>query len=85
MTNPLDESRPPRWGGDWGEIRALVLAWNNERGWYVDLDLDGDREPGENPRDVRFVILAGPSGESCFQVNVPVDVLRTLAQRIGEL
>lgn len=62
-------------------IRVLAATVDDGR-WSVDLDVED--EPAADPSLVRFVLAAGDGSFSCT-LDLPVDVLRALAERIAEL
>lgn len=62
-------------------IRVLAATFDDGR-WSVDLDVEV--EPAEDPGLVRFVVAAG-DGAFSSTVDLPVDVLRRIAERIAEL
>lgn len=62
-------------------IRILAATFDDGR-WSVDLDVDD--EPAEDPELVRFVVadVAAPFSAT---FDMPVEVLRRMAERIAEL
>jgi len=81
MTGPLDETRPLRRAD--GGIRVLALDVDEHGKWLVEVDVDDDREEHEDPTAVRFAMI--DATRDCFQLTVPLKVLKELAERIEEL
>lgn len=90
MTGPLNEflhpaqvstEHPELWPP---KIRALAIGPSEHGGWDVALDIDDDREPGEDPGDVRLALVSADD-RAAFHITLPVQVLRELARRIDEL
>jgi hypothetical protein len=61
-------------------IRVIAVTYEDGE-WSVDTEVD-DPEPGDDPSKVR---LALAYAEDTFEVDVPVEVLQRIGEKIGEL
>lgn len=91
MTGPLDESSVnvlavielAEGAPSLGRIRVVTLGPDDGGGWRVDVD-EEELLPGESPGNVRLALVSADM-RATLHADVPVEVLKRVAERIAEL